>query len=209
MFSERRRISGGGTRRAAAQTNENGRRAVAPSERARASERGWVFPPADDPHSKRGAFERGAPGGKTKAGETAAPRLPAAPKENPRTARPEGKRPGGQRRARSPAGDVTARPLAGAAPGRASYSASAASGQATRRKRSIYESDLFTHNAIMQGLIISQNRIHCGFNRFSICLILSIALSRTHSVISVSAISRRTLMLVSSPIDPKTTTAAL
>ncbi len=86
---------GGGT------INENGRRAVAPSEGAQATERGWVFPPADDPHSERGRLRKGGAGGKTKAGETAAPRLPAAPKPAPR------KRERLQRRARSPAGDVT------------------------------------------------------------------------------------------------------
>ena len=67
---------GGGT------INENGRRAVAPSEGARATERGWVFPPADDPHSKRGASERGCRG-KTKAGETAAPPPPRRAKIKP------------------------------------------------------------------------------------------------------------------------------
>ena len=41
------------------------------------------FPPADDPHSERGRLRKGGAGGKTKAGETAAARLPAAPKETP------------------------------------------------------------------------------------------------------------------------------
>ena len=47
---------------------------------------------------------KGGAGGKTKAGETAASRLPAAPKPAPR------KRERLQRRARSPAGAVTTRP---------------------------------------------------------------------------------------------------
>ena len=61
VFSERRGFSGGGTRRAAATTNENGRRAVAPSKGAPATERGWVFP---RPMIRfgRGRLGMGAPG---------------------------------------------------------------------------------------------------------------------------------------------------
>ena len=65
--------------------------------------------------TRKGRLRKGGAGGKTKAGETAAPRLPAAPKT--RTAQRERL----QRRARSPAGDVTRRPRRGAAPGRAYF----------------------------------------------------------------------------------------
>ena len=122
----RRSLGEGG--RAAAQTNENGRRAVAPSEGAQATERGWVCPPADDPQKEGGASERGAPGGKPRRGK---PQPPASPPRQSRPAlpTPAARRRGWeerpQRRARSPAGDVTARPRAGAAPGRASSPASA------------------------------------------------------------------------------------
>ena len=107
--------------------NENGRRAVAPSEGAQATERGWVFP-RPMIRSEGGASEWGRRG-KTKAGDTAASRLPAA-HENPRAARPAGKRTGVQRRALSPAGNVTRLSLSkpGAVPGRAPFPASKASG---------------------------------------------------------------------------------
>ena len=49
-----------------------------------------------------------------------------------------------QRRARSPAVDVTARPRAGAAPGRAHIPASTASEKAAHSKRLTYESDPFS-----------------------------------------------------------------
>jgi hypothetical protein len=82
VFNERRGISGGGTRRAAAQTNENGRRAVAPSERARASERGWVCPPADDPQ-KKGAPPKGGRRGENPGGGNRSPPPPRRAKRKP------------------------------------------------------------------------------------------------------------------------------
>ena len=72
-----------------------------PPARERKRPNGDGFAPRPMIRTRRGRLRKGGAGGKTKAGETAAPRLPAAPKT--RTAQRER----GQRRVRSPAGDVT------------------------------------------------------------------------------------------------------
>ena len=43
------------------------------------------FPPRPMIRTRKGRLRKGGAGGKTKAGETAAPRLPAAPKPAPRS----------------------------------------------------------------------------------------------------------------------------
>ena len=124
---------GGGT------INENGRHAVAPSERTRASERGWVFPPADDPH-KKGAPPKGGRRGENQGGGNRSRPPPRRAIRKTRTAQRERL----QRRARSPAGDVTARPRAGAVLGCAYSTASVA-------KRPTYPFSLKTCHAEGMG----------------------------------------------------------
>ena len=67
-----RKITGGRAPESGGTRDENGRRAVAPSERAPANERRWACPPADDPHEK-GRLRKGGAGGKTKAGNSRVP----------------------------------------------------------------------------------------------------------------------------------------
>jgi len=104
VFNERRGISGGGTRRAAAKKTKMAAVRLPPA-RERKRPNGDGFAPRPMIRIKRGRLRKGGAGGKTQAGETAAARLPAAPIKT-RTAQRERL----QRRARSPAGDVTTRP---------------------------------------------------------------------------------------------------
>ena len=73
-----RKITGGRAPESGGTRDENGRRAVAPSERTKGVN-GDGFAPRPMIRIRRGRLRKGGAGGKTKAGETAASRLPAAP----------------------------------------------------------------------------------------------------------------------------------
>ena len=209
MFSERRGISGGGTRRAAAKKTKMAAVRLPPA-RERKRPNGDGFAPRPMIRTRKGRLRKGGAGGKTQAGETAAPRLPATPSKThgPRVPQGSGTRDNGApspRRRRDSAAPRWHGAWARLIPRKRSERIARPT-YAKRPPRKVFHARCGKYHLIGRP---PSNRIHCGFNRFSICLILSIALSRTHSVISVSAISRRTFMLALSPIDPNTTTAAL